>query len=334
MAAASLYEVHLVQKSDSPNTRLAGLRPLIYLYAWGLEIGCDIDRALLSGTGFSFAEVRAFAAWLRKRWSNRSGVVPRNHRRTHNAIVDECRRTCIWFMQQFALSGISKTRRTINLAQMVATQEAAWKEARHKIVEEEIAGDLTDKEIQEIENLLKPENRARAVGETKAVRDYLIWRMAIELGMRRSEILALRTIDCPSRGSPYFKIVRIEERGPGYIDPREPRAPRPKTLSRDLGFVMRNTRFPKLVSDYITAHRYAAVKRHGRKVRLLMLPHSFLLVSESGKPLSQDYMGKLARQIRATTGIDFHWHLARHAFFNRAYSAVADMGQFSRFRWA
>jgi hypothetical protein len=34
---------------------------------------------------------------------------------------------------------------------------------------------------------------------------------------------------------------------------------------------------------------------------------------------------KIAQSIKKATGVDFHWHLARHAFFNRAYSAVVDV---------
>jgi hypothetical protein len=34
---------------------------------------------------------------------------------------------------------------------------------------------------------------------------------------------------------------------------------------------------------------------------------------------------EIAEKASAETGINFTWHLARHAFFNRAYEAVADI---------
>lgn len=84
---------------------------------------------------------------------------------------------------------------------------------------------------------------------------------------------------------------------------------------------MQNTRFPQLSADYITAHRYAEV-RSEKKRRQFLLAHDLLLVSKSGRPLSYSYFGRLASEIRTATGVVFHWHAVRHAFFNRAYSLV------------
>ncbi len=36
-------------------------------------------------------------------------------------------------------------------------------------------------------------------------------------------------------------------------------------------------------------------------------------------PLSMQCAQRRAAFIRAETGVDFHWHAARHSFFNRAY---------------
>src|SRR5690606_1098411 len=142
--------------------------------------------------GFSHSEVRAFAAWLRSRWATEGDVLPRRHRATLNLIIDECRRACVWFLQQFALREEPKPLRMVELGQMIEVQLDAWKESRHRIPKEFEAGDLADDEIQRIEDFLKPGHRANHVEERVAVRDYLVWRLAIEFGMRRSEIAALR----------------------------------------------------------------------------------------------------------------------------------------------
>lgn len=181
---------------------------------------------------------------------------------------------------------------------------------------------MLDEEIAAIEQFLKPNNRSSAVGERIAYRDYLMWRMAIELGLRKGEILAMRTSDCPTRNAPYFKIVRIEERGSDYTDPR-PNPPRPKTLSRDLGLLFDSTVFPKLVSDYVSAYRYKIVVINGKKQKQFLLQHKFLIVAHNGEPLSLRAADDVAKAIKRGTGVDFNWHLARHSFFNRAYAAVA-----------
>ena len=40
-----------------------------------------------------------------------------------------------------------------------------------------------------------------------------------------------------------------------------------------------------------------------------------------GRPTAKS----LAKRIAAETGVRFTWHLARHAFFNRTYAAVANI---------
>ena len=53
-----------------------------------------------------------------------------------------------------------------------------------------------------------------------------------------------------------------------------------------------------------------------------ILPHKFLIVTDDGEPLSKSSASHIAKIIRENTGVDFHWHLGRHAFFNRAYFAA------------
>lgn len=219
LAAPSLYEVHIASGTDSQHSRVSALRPLLYLYAWVLESKKNIDRALLTGEGLPNAHVRAFAAWIKSRWVAPTGIVPREHRCTYNAIIDGCSRACRWFVEQYALLDVPHPRRSIQVIELLRYQRSIWRRERIRVTDIPEAEGLRDDEIEKVEYYLKPQNRGRNVGETKALRDYLIWRLAIEFGLRRGEILALRTCDCPSRASPYFQVQRIEERGKNWVDP-------------------------------------------------------------------------------------------------------------------
>ncbi len=320
--AASLYEAHLALKTDSHNTRVKELATFASLYTWAGEAKVDLDRELLTGQGLTAPQVRAFAAWLRKPLELASGVVPLGKRQSINGVFRSASVICRWFIKQFASppSG-NQTRRAIEIEMLLAAQKSAWKDVLIKVRKRSVAPDLTDQEIAAIEQFLKPENRSKDVGESIAWRDYLMWRMAIEFGMRKSEILAMRLSDCPTRSAPYFKIVRIEERGDRYVDPRS-NPPRPKTLSRDLGLLFDHTVFPKVVADYVSACRYRTVKINGRRQKKFLLSHDFLIIAASGEPLSLRAADDVARAIKKCTGVDFNWHLARHAFFNRAYEGV------------
>lgn len=84
-----------------------------------------------------------------------------------------------------------------------------------------------------------------------------------------------------------------------------------------------HTVFPRLVTDYVSTYRYRSVEINGRRQKKFLLSHDFLIVSESGAPLSLRSADDVAKAISQGAGVDFNWHLARHAFFNRAYAAVA-----------
>lgn len=322
--AASIYEIYLTNKSESHNTRYRELLFFSYLYDWAENNKVDLDRLLLSGVAFTPSQVRSFAASQKSAVTNENGVIPLIKRQTINASLTTCSAICCWFIQQYASSFQNPSRRGIELELLLQAQKRAWSEALIKVRKNEEAPDLSEDEIKNIENFLKPESREKQVGKTRAIRDYLFWRLAIEFGMRRGEILALRTIDCPALKRPFFSIVRIEDRPEGYVDPRL-NPPRPKTLSRDLGITITNSVFPKLSSAYISEHRYRMATIKGRRIKQLMLPHNFLIVSKYGKPLSIRAADDIATEIQKQTGIEFNWHLARHAFFNRAYAAVANI---------
>ena len=324
MKAASLYEAHLILKTDSHNTRYREMTYFASLYTWAQGANLDLDEALLVGQGLTPADVRSFSAWLRGPKTRANGTIAQGTRRSLNIQITTCGAICTWFVAEFARVDASSMRRAIEVERMIGAQKRSWKEVRIKVRSNATAPDMTEAEIASVERFLKPANRANTVGVSVAMRDYLMWRMAIEFGMRKSEILAMRTIDCPTRAAPYFKIVRIEERGAEYTDPRK-NPPRPKTLSRDLGFIIDTTVFPKLVAEYVTTHRFKLVEHHGKKVKQFLLPHPFLIVGKNGEPLSIRAADDVSKAISLGTGVQFHWHMARHAFFNRAYAAVAEV---------
>lgn len=319
--ATSLYESFLTLKSDSPQSRSAVLYALASLYSWALTVGKDIDAILLRGLGLAVADVSAFSMWLRSRLGRKGGnQLSAKARANHNQILHWCRQTCIHFITQYAPVDVRSIDRVRQVELVVRSQERAWRMARIKTRRQSIAPDLTDDELQRIERFLHPKNRASIVGEAVANRDYLIWRLTIEFGLRIGEILALRLADCPAPGRSHVSVVRIDERDDGVVDPRGVNAPRPKTLSRDLQPLWPRSPVLGQIGTYSTQFRRARVKVNGRYVHRWVLSHPYLIVTVDGRPLSISSVHDIADEISRSTGIDFHWHLGRHAFFNRMYT--------------
>jgi len=300
-----------------------------YLYSYSDEVRLDIDRVLLSGDSVPTEHIRGFAYWL----SNGMGKAGKQTKPIsdsyYNDILLGCKQTSHWFIKQFSkLDAPSTLERKMLAHDAIAADEADWAAAMKKVVGKSTVPDMTEEEISSLERFFNPDNqKGERRSEAVALRNYIIWRLAIEMGLRRGEILALRLKDCPSKYESYIKVARIEERGIDYTDPRGTKAPRPKTLSRDLGFVLVNSPIPALINKYITRYRMIDEVKHGRKTGKKKMPtHDFLFIShKDGAPLSYDTLEQISKNAKAGSGVpDFHWHLARHAFFNRAYLAAAE----------
>lgn len=322
----SLYEQHLSHKQGSHNTVRNDLKSLIHLYSWALQENVNIEDLLLNGLAPAPVLVRKFAYWLSKLRNVSADIQKPMSITASNRILDVSARLFAWYIRHHGeFEGVGNEHH-LDREAVVTLVQKLFRGHKLRNPKKTYAGDLSEEEVATIEKFLKPSNRTD-VSEAVAQRDYLIWRLAIEFGLRDGEILALRLGDCPHGKQNFIKIVRIEERGPKYCDPRGVYAPRPKTLSRDLGFVLDHSPIPEILGDYVSVHRCHTVKRNGKTRKLPILSHDFLITNhmrKSGTPLSMTGIQKIAETISRGTGVAFHWHLARHAFFNRAYAAIID----------
>jgi len=326
----SVYESFLSNTRASPNTIRNNLQKIFYFFAWAENIGLDLDVVLCRGESIRPVLIRAFAHWLES-LQGKEGK-PRLSRKSFNSVLNQVCALKKFFLFQFGVKSDFRDHSLV-LAQQLETIETSFRMLRKRDVSREVASDLSDDDIAKVEEFLCPENR-RGAKKSIVLRDYIIWRLAIEFGIRIGEILALRVEDCPHRNKDYISIVRIEERGDDYFDPRGAKAPRPKTLSRDLGFIFKNSRLKDLINEYISCYRRRKVAKHGvSSMRMVLEKPDFLLLShhgDSGNPLAMSSAQNIASKVRDKTGVEFHWHIVRHAFFNRAYSAVIKNSEFDR----
>lgn len=315
--SVSYYEASFTNKAVSPNTILSKLEKICFLLTWAECTNFPIEHVLLNGEMPSAAHVRSFAHWLNNLGLKKERI---------NAIIDASSCMFIWFIRQFNFSDGTTISDVTPRELGIQALKEIFRDEKSRIKKTPYALDLSDESLEIIDDFLNPKNRTN-VHEAVALRDYLMWRLAREFGFRQGEILALRLCDCPHRGQNYIRIVRIEERGPKYFDPRGKDAPRPKTLSRDLSFLDPHSPIPRLIGEYVTRHRFTTEVRLGNKVNKLV-SHDFLILSHhngEGGPLSLAGMRKVAAIIRKKTGIDFNWHLLRHAFFNRRYRDITSV---------
>ena len=205
--AVSLYEAFLTNKSDSYNTVKAELDGLKYTFTWSNLNNIPIERLLLRGQPLKAAQLRAFAQWLKRCGYMKKGIPQKITVDRYNRIlVFTCEMIC-WFFEQYGGKELCGAQHHVNTANVVKSIKDIFKELKRKNKKNKIAPDMTDDEIATVNNFLKPKNRTDVAPEI-ALRDFLIWRLVIEFGLREGEVLSLRLQDLPYGNKKYIKIVR------------------------------------------------------------------------------------------------------------------------------
>lgn len=320
--SASVYEAHLNRKAKSrKGTPGTSLQHILYLYAWAECFEFDLENALFTGEGIQLPEIASLVNWLGDRYHcgvKLSGSYV-------SQVLGSCRKLVLWFVRR-STKKVDGESLNITLDRIVRAHKGAWAEHVIDCEKDLMAPDIDGNEYSTIENFLHDKYVDFERLSSEHFRNYLMWRVAWEFGLRIGEILALRVKDVDLTGGfPSLSIVRIDERIDDTFDPRSPYAPQVKTLSRELGFIDKDSSLPQLLEMYLSKHRVRKLAVRDGEIDSPFLDHDFFFISHngSGDPLSTSGAQKVAIRISCSTGIKFNWHLIRHAFFNRKYKEIS-----------
>ena len=170
--------------ADHTKTVKKKLTNLAYLYTWFSRAGEDIDKVLLNGSGLKDKQIRAFVSWLKDRFSDDDSKMTNATSGYINGIIYECSTAACWFIDNcYDRSGAGSGRWALEFEALEKHQNKIWSRNRYKIKAVKEAPDLTDEEIASVETFLKS-SISLSKNKDIAVRDYLIWRIVIELGLR------------------------------------------------------------------------------------------------------------------------------------------------------
>lgn len=322
----SLYEAYLFSRRK-PKKGTSGLilQHLIFLYAWAELVNFNLERELLAGSGLQLPEISLFTNWLRNRSREDRGLS--DGYIAH--IIRDCKIFVVWFVKRYVAA---KEHEALNITihQTALAHHKAWADFELNVKTDLMAEDISDEDYEVIESYFRRGNSLLQNMQGADLRNYIIWRLTWEFGLRIGEVLALRLQDLQlNRNPPYLSIVNLEDRGWKELDPRSPYQPKVKTLSRELGFIFSDTSLLDLLEAYVTKSRYRDFVRNGKTGKSAFLDHDYLLIlhNGSGLPLSGSAAQKISASVAFETGTKFKWHLVRHAFFNRRYteaSAISD----------
>lgn len=320
----SLFEAHL---SDVINplkgTAGAILQGVAYLYSWAQERSYNIEAALFSGAGVQYPDVEDYSNWINN-LQGKNGALSAGYK---NGIMIHSRKIVLWFVRRYLRCSRYEE---LNVFQdrHLSAHRSAWKDFCINVKGDLNAECLSVDEFRKLEDYFSLSKESYKNLSARALRNYIIWLLAWEFGLRIGEILALRNKDIHLIGCrKWIDIVRVDQRGLAQTDPRSPYAPKVKTQPRELGFLHDNSLLPMMLEFYQKEHRKKICFIRGKEILSPFLNHNYLLINHdgSGAPLSQSAAAKIAARAKVKTGCRFKWHIVRHTFFNRYY-ALATCG--------
>lgn len=318
-----------------PNTLANDLRGLSYLYLWGDLRGIDIADRLRTGRFFTLGEIndldtlcgRYLEDVLTESPQYKSNVIAlargkSARSRRANLLEKRNRLTSIYSFLEYTsadtLSRLSDRSDRWRHYNSVRDECLRWIKSRYQAISKLRRDDLGGREgldfevVTRLRDVIEPDHPENPFEPRVRLRNYLIVRLLLDLGIRRGELLSLRVDDCNlSADKGTISIHRRPD------DPDDPRVEQPysKTAARLLPL---NKQLVDLLYEWLAHHR---PKIAGAR------KHAFLLVSSTdGRPLSLSSITKIMIALRRRVpGLsdDLSAHALRHTW-NDTFSDAMD----------
>lgn len=298
------------------SSTLAGnLRVLGKMYDWAWHIAAlDLDRHLTAGRLLTPQQLESLAAYLRENATLRDGsaIAPHTYN-THLSVIEDFLK---WSLYPANRGGIA----SFSLEELSAEREYLtlfFQSIRVRGDQTQRLQPLTEAEIKQIRDAIQPHPGEK--GEWKfpnntfststALRNWLMFEVAYELGLRRGELLKLRLDSLPRGREESILVCRHPD------DPHDGRAREPavKTAERKLPA---SRHLLQALRYYITA--LPPVGRvHGQT--------PYLFVTRQGSPVAIDTAQDIIRAIGKHSGIQpLSWHRLRHTWAERMANILLD----------
>lgn len=274
----------------------------LYEWAWSVA-GIDLDEFLLAGQVLNARQVESLAAYLRGHTGSSQELVSANH---YNDQLSVCENFLKWALDAQNRGGST----SISIEELVHRRSHLgdlFRSLRVRHSQSQRIEPLALPEIDAIRDAIGPEQDIQGnwqFAQSKfsrgcALRNWLMFEVALELGLRRGELLKLR-LDClPRGGQAAIKVRRFPD------DPHDSRTLEPgvKTAERAI----------PASRELLSALRYYVTsppplgRVKGRS--------PYLFVTGKGEPVALPTADKIIKAIGRHSRItSLSWHRLRHTW--------------------
>lgn len=290
------------------STLAGNLRTLAKVYKWAWQVAnIALDDYLTSDHRLDARQIESLAAYLRERGgTDNSAVITPN---TFNQQLSVVENFLTWALYPANRGGVS----TLTFEQLSAERDRLkflFQSLHMRTGQSHRHEPLTADEIARIRAAIGPQEeangawrfRADGFSPVTALRNWLMFEMALELGLRRGELLKLRLDSLPRGPEAGIKILRYPD------DPHDSRQVEPavKTAERILPA---SHRLLQAIRAYMTLPPpLGRVKGNS----------PYLFVTRTGNPLAIDTARDLIQVIGQRSGVSpLSWHRLRHTWAER-----------------
>jgi integrase len=301
------YRRYRVQSS----TLASNLRVLAWVYHWARESGgYDLDYRLTQGETIRNREIESLASSLRMRGGGRAldtGAFDQ-----HLAVIEDFLK---WSLDSENRGGLSAR----SLEQLTAERnrlDQLFRSLRVGARSSDRIEPLEDGDIGAIRKAIGPERGSggqlafpKVFSAHAALRNWLMFETALELGIRRGELLKLRLDSLPRGADDGIRILRRPD------DPHDSRSREPavKTAER---VIPASRELLRAVQLYVSSP--PPMGRVSGK-------SPYLFVARSGNPVSIDTADDIIAAIGRASGVTpLSWHRLRHSWAERMADYFAD----------
>ena len=297
------------------STLASNLRVLGKMYDWAWRIAMlDLDQYLTDGRLLTPQQLESLAAYLRENATLRDGstIAPHTYN-THLSVIEDFLK---WSLYPANRGGVV----SFKLEELTAEREYLTLFFRSISIsgsQSQRLQPLTEVEIKQIRDAIQPHPGSKGewifpncgFSTQTALRNWLMFEVAHELGLRRGELLKLR-LDSLPRGREESILVRRHPDDPHDSRTREPAV---KTSERKLP-ASRN--LLQALRHYITAPPPAG-RVHGQS--------PYLFVNQQGNPIAIDTAQDIMRTIGKYSDVQpLSWHRLRHTWAERMAALLLD----------
>lgn len=273
------------------------LRGIGKLYTWAYkERQLDLDQHLSTRDLYDPVILNSLITYMHLDCLNKkTGVVTSGTYNTYLRAISNFLQWCLYLAHR----GGKSEERNWSLARKRLEYDEYFMEQYIPVRQSETWQPLTYEETNKIRNIL---NTSTVFAPETRLRNWIMFNLALELGLRRGELLKLRLDSIPRGRDKKIKILRNPD------DPHDTRADEPnvKTMERE---IPASKNMLQDIHNYLTLHPPA-----GRP----STDNPYLFLSTEGNPLSVVQTHEIIKKIGKYTDIEnLNWHRLRHTWAER-----------------